>query len=412
MKTIICISLLLVCLLSTSCAPSQDFDTRLKSVVKPSLFSIAKWESRALPREVSQWIFSRHKKIEDEVQVVTEYFSATKRIEILKSEIEAANAGNRESDLTSLQTELNDLEERKAASAGTVEKIIEKQIRDTLTQQGIFNPISEARVSFPPINFKLEKPPYLLVISPREKIEAVREITLKSELVLEEIEDMETRVDELGVSSLVVSIGGLGATYPTFVTDEASLRFTLETTAEEWLHQYLVFEPLGFLYFLDVTDLSRNYEIATINETLAGMVSKEISSIVYEKYYSDYENGVNQNQAPESDFDFNREIREIRKTVDTYLAQGEIERAEEFMKEKQQYLALIGHYIRKLNQAYFAFHGTYADRPAFISPIGLELKELRGQIPSLKDFLNTVARMTSRQELRESIKKAPTVSAG
>jgi len=87
-----------------------------------------------------------------------------------------------------------------------------------------------------------------------------------------------------------------------------------------------------------------------------------------------------------------------------YVALVEIEQAEEFMEQKRQYLASMGHYIRKLNQAYFAFHGTYADRPAFISPIGLELKELRSQSASLKDFLNTVAAMTSRQELRDSIR--------
>ena len=206
------------------------------------------------------------------------------------------------------------------------------------------------------------------------------------------------------MSSLVVGLGGLGVTYPTLVTNEASLRSTIEITTEEWLHQYLVFKPLGFLYLLDVTGLSRNYEIATINETLAGMVSKEIGAIVYEKYYSEYENGTHQTQAPESAFDFYGEMREIRKTVDTYLARGEIEQAEEFMEQKRQYLGSEGYYIRKLNQAYFAFHGTYADSPAFISPIGLELKELRSQSASLKGFLNTAAAVTSRQELRDSIK--------
>ncbi len=74
------------------------------------------------------------------------------------------------------------------------------------------------------------------------------------------------------------------------------------------------------------------------------------------------------------------------------------------MEQKRQYLASMGHYIRKLNQAYFAYHGTYADKPTSISPIGLELKELRSQSASLKDFLNKVTVMTSRQDLRSSIK--------
>ena len=133
----------------------------------------------------------------------------------------------------------------------------------------------------PPVNIKLGNPTYLLVVSPRERIESIREIILKPSLTPEEIADIETRVDESGVSSLVVGLGGLGAIYPSLVSNEASLPFTIDTIAEEWLHQYLVFKPLGFLYLLDLTGLSRNYEIATMNETLAGLVSKEVGSIVY-----------------------------------------------------------------------------------------------------------------------------------
>jgi hypothetical protein len=97
-------------------------------------------------------------------------------------------------------------------------------------------------------------------------------------------------------------------------------------------------------------------------------------------------------------------MREIRRAVDQYLARGEIEQAEEFMEQKRQYLASKGYYIRKLNQAYFAFYGTYADRPTSISPIGVELQELRRQSASLKDFLDTVAVMTSRQDLKAALK--------
>ena len=141
-----------------------------------------------------------------------------------------------------------------------------------------------------------------------------------------------------------------------------------------------------------------------MNETLASMVSKEIGSSIYQKYYYWYENGYRQNQGAGSRFDFNQGMREIRRAVDEYLALGEIERAEEFMEQKRQYLASMGYYIRKLNQAYFAFYGTYADSPTPISPIGVELKKIREQSASLKDFLDTVAAMTSRQNLRDSLK--------
>ena len=400
-------SLLLICLLGGGCAVTRDFDTRLSSIVGSYRFSVMKWESRAIPHEVNQWIFGSYKKIDDEVHMVTEYFSAIEGIKTLKSEIEAINAGNEQGDLALLEAELNMLQEQKMALKDTVERIMEKQIKKTLAQQGIFNPIDRyirLKINFPPLNFKLEKPPYLLVISPRDRIESTRRITLQQSISLKEIEDIEAKVDKLGVSSLVVELGGLGATYPSFVTDGAGLRFTIDMATEEWLHQYLVFKPLGFLYLLDSTGVSRNYEIAIINETLVSMVSKEIGTIVVERYYSQYENGDNQTQIVDSEFDFNREMRDIRRAVDKYLAQGEIEQAEEFMEQKRQYLASKGYYIRKLNQAYFAFYGTYADSPTFISPIGLELKKLRSQSASLKDFLDKVAAMTSRQDLIESIK--------
>ena len=407
-RHLILTSLILVCLLSCGCTPRQSFDARLNSIVKPHLFGIASWESKAIPHEINQWLFSRREKIDDEIEIVLEYFATTEQIKALKSEIGVAQSGLGESGPTSFGAELNKLQEQKTVLAESVERIIEKQVRDALSQQGIFNPVTESKVNFPPVNFKLEKPPHLLVVSPRERIESVREITLKPALILEEMEDIEARVDELGVSSLVVELGGLGATYPTLVDEEISLRSTIDTTIEEWLHQYLVFKPLGFRYLLDLIGLSRNYEITTMNETLAGMVSKEIGSIVYKEYYPAYTNNASESQVPEldseSEFDFNREMREIRRTVDVYLAQGEIEKAEEFMEQKRQYLVSMGYYIRKLNQAYFAFHGTYADRPTSISPIGVELRKLREQSDSLKEFLNTAAAMTGRQDLQESIK--------
>jgi uncharacterized protein YdcH (DUF465 family) len=373
--------------------------------VKPYRFSIARWEFSAIPDEVNSLVFGKQEKVDDEVQIVTEYFALVEQIKSLESEITVINAGNKSGDLASLEAELNRLQQQRMALADKVEGIIAKQIKGVLAEEGIFHPLDKyirLKVSFPPLGFELEKPLYLLVISPRDRIESLREIILQPSLSVEEMESIEKQVDELDVSSLVLELGGLGATYPTFVTDNASLSFTIDTATEEWLHQYLVFKPLGFLYLLDVTGISRNYDIATMNETVAGIVSKEISAIVSQKYYSVYGNSAQPEQEPE--FDFNQEMREIRRTVDVYLAQGEITQAEEFMEQKRQYLVSMGYPIRKLNQAYFAFHGTYADRPTSISPIGAELKTLREQSASLKDFLDTAAAMTNRQDLSASIK--------
>lgn len=402
MKPIILAGLLIIPLLSTGCASSRSFDARLNSIVNPYRFSIAGWESEALTQEIGRWFSGKQEETDDEIQLVIEYFDCVKRIKALKSEIGMAVTGNEKIDPAIMEDELDRLQERKTALIEVVEEIMEGQVRDTLAEQGIFNPFTDSESTFPPVNFRLEQLPSLLVISPRDRIESIREFTLKSGLVTDEKEAIEEKADELGVSSLVTEIGGI-ATYPSLVDSQSNLRHAINTIIEEWLHLYLAFKPLGFRYVLDTSGISRNYEIATMNETLVGMVSDEIGSIVYEKYYSEYgEPGAN--QTTEQGFDFNLEMRGIRKTVDEYLARGEIELAEEYMDQKRQYLASEGYYIRKLNQAYFAFHGTYADRPAFISPIGLELRELRDRSDSVKDFLDTAAAMTGRQDLKASIK--------
>ncbi|MDP3879847.1 MAG: hypothetical protein Q8Q07_06045 [Dehalococcoidales bacterium] len=405
MKLKIFVGLIVVFLLAGGCAPGRDFDTRLDSIVKPDVFSLAQWQSMALIRELSQNTPESPENTGREIEMITEYFSATGRIKALKAAIDATSTGNAEHDASSLEVELNALQARKEALKDGVERIIERQIAEAMAGQGIFNPVTAAEFTFPPVNFKLEELPYLLVISPRERIESIREITLKPGLTLEEIENIEARADELEISSLVMGIGGLGVTYPTLVTSDAGLRFTLEAVAEEWLHQYLAFKPLGFLYLLDLTGLSPNYEIAIMNETTAGMVSKEIGAIVYQKYYSEYEQDAGRKPVAEINSDFNLEMREIRKTVDDYLSRGEVEQAEDFMEQKRQYLSSLGYHIRKLNQAYFAFHGAYGDSPTSISPIGLELRQLRSQSASLKDFLNTAAALTSRQKLKDSLQQ-------
>ncbi len=395
------------CLLGGSCAPARDFDNRLDFITGPYRFSIAKWEAGYIQSQVNQWGSGGHENTGSENTAVMAYFSLVSRIKDLKSELEAARIAGGDGTPASLEAELNVLEGQRLALESTVERTIQKQLKDTLAREGIFNPVAKytgLKAIFPPLNFKLDKLPLLLVISPRDRIESIREITLLPGTSLEEIKYIEAEADKLGVSSCVVNIGGFGATYPTIVTNESDLRFILDTAAEEWLHQYLLFKPLGFLYLLDLTGISRNYEIATMNETLASMTSKEIGSLVCQEYYPSYQNGTRQHRAEESEFDFNREMREIRKAVDGYLAEGEIEQAEEFMEQKRLFLASMGYYIRRLNQAYFAFHGTYADSPTSVSPIGLELQQLRSQSTSLKDFLDTAAAMTNRQDLIYSVK--------
>jgi len=101
-------------------------------------------------------------------------------------------------------------------------------------------------------------------------------------------------------------------------------------------------------------------------------------------------------------------MHETRVTADELLAAGKIDEAEAYMEARRQVFWDHGYLIRKLNQAYFAFHGAYADTPggaAGEDPVGPAVRALRAQSDSLTDFINTIAWMTSFEELQQAVQQ-------
>ena len=75
------------------------------------------------------------------------------------------------------------------------------------------------------------------------------------------------------------------------------------------------------------------------------------------------------------------------------------------MREQQWFLRLRGFNLRKLNQAYLAFRGRYAESPASVSPLGDQLNELRALLPSVGDFIREVSRVSSGVEFAELLER-------
>jgi len=251
---------------------------------------------------------------------------------------------------------------------------------------------SQVRFIFPPLDFEFDQPPRVLVISPRDRISLDRSILLRRGLTSEQVTTLEDETAATGVSSLVVNISGI-ATYPSTVPEHASYEKVLETVAHEWLHQYLFFHPLGSHYF-------DNDTLRTLNETVANIGGREIGDLVQQRFPLPQSNSAAADEEREEPrIDFRAEMHELRLEVDTLLSEGEIGEAEALMEEKRKFLAENGFYIRKINQAYFAFHGLYGDTPASSSPIGPKMLELRRLSPSLGDFIRSVAEITSEKEL-------------
>ncbi|MDD5486170.1 MAG: hypothetical protein PHW65_01250 [Dehalococcoidales bacterium] len=393
------LSVLLTSSAVAGCSAGKDLNSEISRIVKPFHFSIIDWEIKALSRQFDDYIFNQIHADAENSELVKEYFSNREKLNELEQRLVRTESESEEKELAA---SFEILSVRNDEILPEAERIIQKQIETVLIETGIASPWQDAHEGgtvFPPVNFVIQPPPHLLVISPRDNITRYKDITLAQQLREEDKEELEQQIEALDMSALVVRLGGI-ATYPAFVADTMDLRYSIEVAVEEWFHQYLFFRPLGFQYGLHVAGIRQDYEVATINEALAGMVSEEIASLVWEKYYAALADArYYAAQTAAGEFDFYAEMRKIRLTVDAFLEAGEIEEAEQYMEESRKYLYSQGYYIRKLNQAYFAFYGTYAASPESISPIGKGLKVLREQNTSLKDFVKIISAMTDAGEI-------------
>ena len=257
------------------------------------------------------------------------------------------------------------------ASRQQVEQIIQRQIGEELVRSG-FGWLGRP---FPPVQFTFTEPPKKLIVSPRDRIATVYSKMLTSEMPLAEIERAEQEIgDGDRARAYITNIGGLGA-FPTMVVDRASLEWVLSTVAHEWTHNYLALYPLGWNYF-------KSQDMTTLNETVAEIVGDEIGVGVAARYY--VELAETDNSLPlepdadvqPPDFDFRAEMRETRLEVDRLLAAGQVEEAEAYMERRRLEFIENEYMLRVLNQAYFAFHGSYGTSASSTSPIGPKLRTL------------------------------------
>jgi hypothetical protein len=281
------------------------------------------------------------------------------------------------------------------------ESILQEQISATLADLDL----TTGGQPIPPVLFHMTPLPYNLVISPRNKIQQDATISLIPDLTVDQQVALEDKVDHnLNVSSLVVPVGGIGS-YPTMVERTTALDWLSDTVAHEWTHNWLTLRPLGLNY-------ETSPELRTMNETTASISGHEISQIILKRYYpelaAEYASRIvslplNPSKA---DFNFNAEMHTTRVHVDELLATGKITEAETYMEQRRQFFFQNGYAIRKLNQAYFAFYGAYADVPggaAGEDPVGPAVRALRAHSKSLSDFLKTIAEMSSFEQLQAAV---------
>ena len=275
-------------------------------------------------------------------------------------------------------------------------------ISEVLRDEDIMSSFLFLDTLWPPVDLRLAQVPRVLIVSPRDKIDLMETHLLDPDIADEQIEELERAIDARELSSLVEKISGV-ATYPSLVPDTRSLRSVLRTAAHEWVHHYLFFHPLGRAYWDSGT-------MTTVNETVADIVGDEVGREVYRRYFASPEE-LHPEPAPTPSlapseppaFDFIAEMGETRLMADRLLAEGKVEGAEAYMEERRLFMADNGYVFRKLNQAFFAFHGTYADRPGSVNPIGPQLRGLYERGDALQDFLFSVARFSSYDALKAEL---------
>ena len=311
-----------------------------------------------------------------------------------------------------LQTAAADLAEQKSLEAQMsqlgplAESVLQLQISYVLNRMGL----ATAGQPLPPLLYHVTPLPLALILSPRNVIEEKYDISLLPDVPLDQIAKIEDSVEtRTGLSALVVPVGGIGV-YPTMVMSTTDLSWLLEVICHEWTHNYLTVRPLGLNY-------ETSSALRTMNETIADISGKEISAAVIRMFYPSLvppppspttSSSSQGSSSPSGGFDFNAEMHITRVTVDKLLASGQINQAEQYMETRREFFWNNGYQIRKLNQAYFAFYGAYAEVPggeAGSDPVGPAVTALRSESPSLKIFLQRISKMTDFSQLEQAVRQ-------
>ncbi|MDH7487641.1 MAG: hypothetical protein QHJ81_15390 [Anaerolineae bacterium] len=407
---LILILLTLPLLLPADTIPAdRALDFQVAALVNGRGFNLALWEVSALAGKLRDLVADPAGHLDDAAarQLVLDYVATARRIGELEEAITRAR-GNPQQPLAdgaiaAWQAELEALRGRQAQRRDVVEAILERQVTSVLAEEGL----TTLGLVWPPLKFHFSEPPLYLIVSPRQVIALRKGVHLRAGLTISEREEIEAAVDSAlpAYVSLVEDIGGFGA-YPTMVIDNASLSWILDTIAHEWTHNVLAFRPLGWHYF-DSNDT------VTLNETVASIVGEEIGARLLERYYPQEvpslrppiseRRPLNIPELVPPRFDFNGEMRHTRLRVDELLAAGRVAEAEAFMEAQRQRFVAEGYALRKLNQAYFAFHGSYATAPSAVDPIGPKMTRLREASSSLRAFLETVSRFTRVEDLDHAL---------
>ncbi|HET7011473.1 MAG TPA: hypothetical protein VFI11_11930, partial [Anaerolineales bacterium] len=340
---------------------------------------------------------------DERVSLVRRWFGLADEAARLEGQVAAslAGPGGAGQEAQALSEELGRVRRELSRLQPAAEAVLAEQAELVIEAEGLAG-LGEV---FPPVSFRLSKLPVALIVSPRTVIRQDASIQLEPQLPLLDQVALETRVEQTqDVSALVVPVGGIG-TYPTMIQETGALGWVAEVVLHEWTHNYLTLRPLGWNY-------ETNAELRTMNETAAQLMGQALGRRLLEAYYPDLlppevvEAPAPGTQASAPSFNFQAEMHTTRLRVDELLSRGQVEVAEAYMEAQRQVFVAHGYAIRRLNQAYFAFYGAYADTPqgpAGEDPVGAAVRELWARVKSPAEFLRLMASMDEVADLERAL---------
>lgn len=404
---------ILTALLFASNMPPGDKTEQARFFTRQIEFDYIDWTLDAVLLKLGQSALGLERYLPEQArsQLVLDYIDLLRQIGRVEAEIRQIYSDpavpDPQSASASQRQQLDEMTRRRQPLQLAAEGVLQAQISQVAASFGL----TFLGQAVPPVLFHITAPPYALIISPRNAIRQDQDISISPDLTIPEQVDLENKIDKtLNVSSLVVGIGGVGL-YPTMVMQTTSINWLAEVVAHEWIHNTLTLHPLGASYM-------STPELRIMNETAASIAGKELGAAVIERFYPEYappppapvspQNTPQPEPAEPPAFNYNREMHTTRIEVDRLLALGDISGAETYMESRRRFMWENGYQIRKINQAFFAFYGAYADQEAGAAgqdPVGAAVRQLRAQSANLAAFIDHIQWMWSFEQLQAAVKK-------
>tara|TARA_B100000029_G_scaffold26228_3_gene25933 strand:- start:13446 stop:14657 length:1212 start_codon:yes stop_codon:yes gene_type:complete len=370
----------------------------IEKITFENSFSLINWEIKNI---FPKWIYLVKTFIQNDqpeptetIKLLQKYLSLTKQKNLYKNRLdtEVLSIDQKKIIQNNLTSTINEMNKLKPV----VEELSEKAMTETIKINGLKTKLNTI---FPPVDISLEPPPLILVVSPRNTIQIEKTIFLSPDLLPAKKNSIENEILKKNNKSAYISnLSGL-STYPTLISNEYNSLDILSTTAHEWLHLYWFFKPFG-------KNIFKSNEMRTLNETAADIAGRELGLQTYMRLNSNSKSLIKSNPSNSNRYpQFTKHMRETRTEVEKLLLNNQIADAERYMQKRWWELSLAGYNIRKINQAYFALYGIYAESAGSISPIGKQLREFRDFFGTTGEFIEEIAQISSYTQFLKELER-------